>query len=567
MPPARKKLGEFLVAQGAIDEPTLKRALGHQAKWGGKIGRILVEMGAASDDQVARALAAQAGLPYLDIAPDLAAEIVRRLPADIAERLSAVVVSIEGAPGDEAFHVAVADPLNRSLPDDLRALLGRAPELGVAAENRIAATIRRVYYGEQPRAPSPIDLQSDDVSFEIEPERVGGYTEAPAASPAASSTVHGPNELGPTSAPATAGGAADLADLLGESATDAATPAAAKGGALVGSAPKTPASAEGPKPTEPLTWVDATLDDLAPPIAPKPPDAPTSPHGTRELGTSQAPAADAEPTLELSADDIVAEDAKPTAPTPRASVPAAGDGVAAPAEAAASSAGLDSRAPSDEASAEPDAVLEAEAAAIETTSHEPSEVGPGSAPSPASSEESLSSELFGSEDDTVGSEAGATPLDSADAPATPHDVRQDASPSASPAGDDAPAASRTAAEAPDEPPTEAAAAVPVEPAGGEAALARGADDEAIGSMVEEAAAEVLGADPTGSPAPPSPGAAVMNHSAARSAISALLAGDPMPPEAAPYAEFLFTAVVRVLKRKGLVTEAELLEELTRPPRE
>ena len=68
-----KRIGELLLAQGAITEGDLEKALGFQEEFGGRLGAILIRLGAVAEDLVLDALSGQLGfkiLPRQDIPED-----------------------------------------------------------------------------------------------------------------------------------------------------------------------------------------------------------------------------------------------------------------------------------------------------------------------------------------------------------------------------------------------------------------------------------------------------------------------------------------------------------------
>src|SRR5205823_2329457 len=58
------RLGEILLAHGAVTRERLDEALAAQTERGGRLGEVLVSLKACSEDQVLKALAAQLELPY-----------------------------------------------------------------------------------------------------------------------------------------------------------------------------------------------------------------------------------------------------------------------------------------------------------------------------------------------------------------------------------------------------------------------------------------------------------------------------------------------------------------------
>ena len=82
----RKKLGEILVASGAITGLTLQRALERALRQNKKIGTTLEEMGVATGEEIAQALAEQFNCKTIRSFADYSypPELLRTIPADMA---------------------------------------------------------------------------------------------------------------------------------------------------------------------------------------------------------------------------------------------------------------------------------------------------------------------------------------------------------------------------------------------------------------------------------------------------------------------------------------------------
>jgi hypothetical protein len=139
------RLGERLVAAGAVTADQVSLALRLQQRAGGRVGELLVHAGAASEAAVAVALAEQAGLPFADagtLRPDPRA--VGLVPEPLARRLRVVPLSDR----DGTLEVAAGEVL---AADDLRALAGAADReirVRLAAPRALEALLRRVHGAE-----------------------------------------------------------------------------------------------------------------------------------------------------------------------------------------------------------------------------------------------------------------------------------------------------------------------------------------------------------------------------------------------------------------------------------
>lgn len=144
-----RHLGMALVEAGRITPAALAKALQVQAERRecGQphllIGQILVQSGALGAEQLAAALADWMGVPMVDLrdfVPER--EALARIPRALAERSQALPLALR----DDVLAVAMADPWNRGLADELRFASGGARVQPVAAPAQaLAAALLRAY--------------------------------------------------------------------------------------------------------------------------------------------------------------------------------------------------------------------------------------------------------------------------------------------------------------------------------------------------------------------------------------------------------------------------------------
>ncbi|MGI5863309.1 MAG: hypothetical protein ACOX6T_14810 [Myxococcales bacterium] len=133
----RKKLGEILVEQGATTPDKVKRGLGYQRQWGGKIGRILVEMKLVSEEQLARALAAQSRMSLVKIKAEIADSVAALVPQELGEKHEAIAFGIRTVDKAETVYVAIADPYNVTGMDEIRFRIGKTVKFALAPADEI----------------------------------------------------------------------------------------------------------------------------------------------------------------------------------------------------------------------------------------------------------------------------------------------------------------------------------------------------------------------------------------------------------------------------------------------
>jgi type IV pilus assembly protein PilB len=161
----RRKLGELLVGLGYVPSDQVKAGLSMQKRNGKRIGETLVEMGHATWMQVSKALAKQFSLPFVDLTKSKpATAVIESVPADIAITYSVLPVKRTA----NGVILAVADPTNMAVVDQLRFDLGTEIQLAMAAPDALAATIQACYgaggsaAGAAPSADEAAALEGDD---------------------------------------------------------------------------------------------------------------------------------------------------------------------------------------------------------------------------------------------------------------------------------------------------------------------------------------------------------------------------------------------------------------------
>ncbi len=137
-------LGALLRESGALGETELETALRAQAESGERLGEITVRLGFVKEETVARTLARQLGLVFepgpLEPAPDA----VPLVGGAFARRHGVVPIRCEG----RKLVVAMADPLQLSVVDDLQFQSGRRVVTHLATSRMIREGLARAYEGE-----------------------------------------------------------------------------------------------------------------------------------------------------------------------------------------------------------------------------------------------------------------------------------------------------------------------------------------------------------------------------------------------------------------------------------
>lgn len=136
----RKRLGDILLERGLISQEQLASALEEQRRTGDRLGECLVRLGFVTDDQVADALSEHLRLERVDFSRRyLAPEVVELVPSSVITSKYVLPLEIE----DGILFVAMADPLDINVIDDLQRLTGKIIRPMVATEDEIMEAFQR----------------------------------------------------------------------------------------------------------------------------------------------------------------------------------------------------------------------------------------------------------------------------------------------------------------------------------------------------------------------------------------------------------------------------------------
>ena len=168
MKETRRQLGDLLVTQGVISEEQLSEALKLQRESGEPLGRVMVKIGLVKEADLLRILAGQLGLDFVDLADyqvDLGA--VSLVPERIAKKHVALPIGFD----EDKLIVAVANPTDVFIFDDLRMMTGFEIKPVVATKEDILSGISRYAKADQ-----LVGQDMDELTKEVAGEEI---TEGP----------------------------------------------------------------------------------------------------------------------------------------------------------------------------------------------------------------------------------------------------------------------------------------------------------------------------------------------------------------------------------------------------
>lgn len=141
-PKQSRKLGEILVKAGRISEFQLNSALSHQRVVGGRLGASLIKLGYLQEDELLHFLAEQLGLAKIDLRQHtIPAEILATLPEVNARSMNVLPVGRQERHGTVFLQIAMSDPTNLNLIDQLQFISGSRVVPVLASDQEISSAI------------------------------------------------------------------------------------------------------------------------------------------------------------------------------------------------------------------------------------------------------------------------------------------------------------------------------------------------------------------------------------------------------------------------------------------
>src|SRR3954449_11637038 len=142
---AHRRIGQVLVDMGFITDEQQELLVDEQKEHSGQLlGKVAIDMGLINEEQLVQALAEQLSLSVTSVNEiTIKREVVAMVTAPMAQMYRIVPVEFDG----DTLTVAMCDPQNLSVQDELRTFLGFNIRVVVTAESSMTAALER-YYGE-----------------------------------------------------------------------------------------------------------------------------------------------------------------------------------------------------------------------------------------------------------------------------------------------------------------------------------------------------------------------------------------------------------------------------------
>ena len=137
------KLGQMLLNDSIVTKEQLEQALTEHKKTGQLIGNTIVSLGFATEEQVLLALSHQMSVEYVRLKElEMSPDIIKKVPAKFACYYKIIPVDISGI----RLRIAVTNPLDLAVLDEIRMVLKYDVEPVLASEKDILEAIKK-YYG------------------------------------------------------------------------------------------------------------------------------------------------------------------------------------------------------------------------------------------------------------------------------------------------------------------------------------------------------------------------------------------------------------------------------------
>jgi type IV pilus assembly protein PilB len=138
-------LGDLLIEQGLITKEQFSEAREEQTRTGRLLGHILVDFGFVEENDILLTLGKQLGMEVVDLSTgDIPQEILKKVSSSTAKLYGVIPIRIKG----NVLTVAMADPLNPNILDDLRFTLSCDVRGAISNPEEMEAAILK-FYGEE----------------------------------------------------------------------------------------------------------------------------------------------------------------------------------------------------------------------------------------------------------------------------------------------------------------------------------------------------------------------------------------------------------------------------------
>ncbi len=178
---AYMRLGDLLIAAGAISQQQLDEALELQKQTGQRLGDVLIDHHIITEHQLIEALQMQLGVDFIDLtAVSIPIELARFVPRAIARKYCVVPVKLV----KDELYVAMSDPLNFVAQEEIKAASRKQVVPMIATRTATEQAISTLYGSEgTARAIEDMKREAGSASTDIVPVQMTQTAEAESTAP------------------------------------------------------------------------------------------------------------------------------------------------------------------------------------------------------------------------------------------------------------------------------------------------------------------------------------------------------------------------------------------------
>jgi len=160
----KQKIGELLVQEGLISPEQLTRALEEHQHSGERIGAALIKLGSISESTLVEFLSRQFHVPSVNLSKlAIPKDISALIPMDIEQKYQAVPFGVMG----NTLNVAMSDPGNLFMIDDLRFLTRKNIQVHVAPESSIKKLISQNVAGQDDNLDDMMGILKEEIDVDV----------------------------------------------------------------------------------------------------------------------------------------------------------------------------------------------------------------------------------------------------------------------------------------------------------------------------------------------------------------------------------------------------------------
>jgi hypothetical protein len=141
-----KRLVDLLLRLGIVERGDLLRAVATAKQTGSHLTRVLVDQALVDEDRLTRALGSALGIESVTPATmKIHERVLGLIPSRVALRMRALPIAIKRANQTDYLYVALADPLDAEVIEELRQITGCQVSVLVAPPTQLDAALQRFY--------------------------------------------------------------------------------------------------------------------------------------------------------------------------------------------------------------------------------------------------------------------------------------------------------------------------------------------------------------------------------------------------------------------------------------